>query len=354
MNFFSVVQNALQRMDYLLMFIFIKFLRRVIERFFSSNDILFISLTLSVITNVIGLHELSSSNALSTQKWIFGRGIKTVESIMVFISALHRASSLLLVDMLMSSLRTVKPEDTDTHQSFMYFIVATCSVIIIPVVTHKFENDETGNHISRLVFVMYAENSAFLTQDMEINQIAPFMAVVMLCCVKYYISDILGVTFLKILHAVNMLLTNVIVSTLMSSNKLLAADSDGETVWIITILMIADHIQQLFPGIQDVRDYAIWKSAQLLSLNFIARGIDTESICLVLFLILVLVSFLVYISQWRDYVLRCSAITELVLLVLVNTFFEVAKSFMMGIPHSLVFVFLLSLLCVVHIALEGV
>lgn len=347
MNLVTVLQTALGRMDYLLMLTFVQFIRGSIEHYFSTtSDILYISVAAALVTTAWS-HTACSKNTASPH-------IRVQETMSVIVTALHRGSTLLLVDTLMKSLRTVSKDDTDQHEAFMYWISATGAVILIPVMVQSVQQTETSQQLARLIFFMYAENSEFLTQDSEINRVAPALAVVGLCFVHHFTNSCsTNVLFSNLLHAANMLLMNIILNTLIADGDEVAADSEAAITWVVTLLLLTDQLTGLSSDASDVRDYAIWKSAQLLAANVSAHGVDSLSMICCSFLAASLMQVLTSASKSvSGHRLHADAVVELGLLVAVNKILDVAKLSMLGIPHELLPVVLLSMLCVVHVALH--
>lgn len=347
MQIFVMIQTALQRMDYLLVYTFVQFMKRVIHRFFVNADMLYIALGVAVFTYcMIQIRQFAGKYA----NGLLLSPPDTAASVQW--TALHRVSCLLLVDIIMGGLRTVKTSDTDRYQSFMMFLVATASVILIPSLTSRFENTVTGEQIARLVFVMYAENSSYLTQDVEIDRVIPLLAIILISSMKYYCKTTMGLVSLKILHAVNMLLTSMLINTLFAEDVFTSADGEGRIAWMISTLVFADRLQLVFPYLQDIRDFAIWKSARLITLRLILHNVASSMINMCPLLVLFVFNVLGNLSKGYGYEFKTVAITDLCVLVVVNNLFEMAKSYLLCIPHSLVFMFLLSLLCAMQIILD--
>ena len=347
MDFLSMFQAALGRMDYLIMYAFVQFLRGVIETFFAHSDIIYISAATALVTTA-WRHTVAVS---AVQHALF---IPVSDTLTVVVSALHRAGIILLVDTVMVSLRTVHIDDTDTHQALMYWITATGAVVLIPVLTESMHSVSAFTQLSRLVFFMYAENSEFLTQDTEINRVAPALAIVGLTVVRRWSKDVRSTLLTNLISAAVMLLTNIVINSLVGSATEAATDSEGEIAWVVALLLFSDQLQQMMPDAADVRDYAVWKSAQLLTSSLVYRGYDVLVISSGALCIAAGMHILTNAAAWpgSKFRLRSDAVTQLSILVAVNCVIDLFKTFMMGIPHRLLPLVLLVLLCVTSVVLR--
>lgn len=323
------VQAALGRMEYLITYSLVVFLKGVVNRFFSPRDLVYIALTLLAVTSL---------------------RIR-MRTVGVISDTIHGIFCVLLVDIVMEGLRTPTAQDTSLHQCIMYWVSATAAVVTIPVLVHAMGRETSemlgGPRLEQLIFFMYAENSAFLTQDLEINRVVPALGLIALQYTEGMkmngITDTdTGLPFSSILRATSMVLTNVVVTTLLRSDNI-ATDGDAGIAWLVSLLVLFDSLQAQSARASEIRDYTVWKAADTVRQHAVAQGMSQD-----LSLLVFTTSAYVFLSI-GCYVSHTGVIGDMSLLVAVNTALDTVKAVITGAPHSIVWLILMAVLCTLHV-----
>jgi hypothetical protein len=323
------VQAALGRMEYLLTYSLVIFLKGVVDRFFSAKDLIHITLTCVSVTS------------MKTQSNTIG----------VIFDTVHNVFSVLLVDTVMGSLRTPNTQDTSLHQGIMYWVSATAAVILFPVIIQTTSRDMGdrlgGSRLEQLLFFMYAENSAFLTQDLEINRVVPAVGLIALQYIEgqRVTAGSAGLPLSSVIKATCMVLTNVVITTLLRSDST-ATDGDAGIAWLVSLLVLFDSMREQSPHVNELRDYTVWKAADTVRQHMATQGMRQDTA-----LFVSTTTAYVFLSI-GCYVSHTGVIGDMSLLVAVNTVLDTVKAVLTGAPHSIVWLVLMTVLCTLHVAMQ--
>lgn len=324
------VQAMLGRIDYLLTYALVGFVRRVVTRYFAARDTIYIAVVLVTLTSCIhdGTHPLR----------------KTVQSV-------HKVSAVLLTDMIMASIPTPSLTDTNLYTVVLSWVLSTAAVVLLPTLLTPLTAVDVAGQISSLVLFMYAENSVFLVWDPTVDLVLPGVALLVLYAAHRRMPQTQAVEHV-VLQAMSMLVTNIIVSTVMDV-KGTATDDSIAIAWLICTLVLFENVQQWAELATELKDYATWKAAGLLSARLQFNGVEDQTV--LAFVLLMTVAAHVFQLGLRQFhsELWYNAIVELGVIVIVNTVLGSVQKHLATTPPQLVWIILLSFVNVIHLVLEA-
>ena len=325
------------RMNYLITYSLIRFIKAVAARFFHPKDLFYVS--------TVGMFVCMSFSVLNSKTSSFTHSHR---SFIFILDTFHYFCAILFVDVLMGNIQGQPMDGVSMSKDFTYWVTATSAVLVIPVVckaySEAFKETTVTTNLQRLVLFMYAENSVFLTKDMEIDKVMPIVAMMSLIyirrvCCAYNPSFVVSV----LVQATTMVFTNVVVSTVLRTDDV-AADSNTEIVWLLSLLILFDATNELLVGTSDLRDYAIWKSAANISVFLQYRGLDNIALFTMTMLVVVTLKF---VSLPRTIQHMC-VLGDVSVLIAINTCLYTLENLFKGLPYSVLWVFLVCILNGLH------
>ena len=324
----SQLQSMLGRMDYLLTYSLVQFMQKVIQRFLSAQDIFYVAVVLVVCS----------------------ARVTKVGSVGQSLYSLHKVAAVLLADTIMGAVPSPSGEHTSLFQLVVFWVLSTAAVVLVPTLLAEFTREEVSSQVSSLIFFMYAENSSVLTSDLEIDKVLPMLALLCLYFIRGRQPDAEGVER-TVLQALSMMGTNVIISTLVTTSDATSSDMI-EIAWLVGVLILFDNLEPWLDVAAELKDYALWKASTLLLARLLFRQIDLESIVLGVLLCIALAYALQLGLRSLHYELRYNAMIQLGVLVALNATLQAVQHSIQHLPHSIVWVVILSVVNVVHVMLD--
>jgi hypothetical protein len=323
------LQAALGRMDHLLMLSIVTFTERVIRRYLLGQDVLFIAMTMTMITFGYDYYQASDTNSIA---FMF-----------------HKVSCLLFFQGIISYIHPIEETSYSTLQAIIFWLQSTGFVMFVAIMQHRFQNTIAGQQVTRLVYYMYGASTAFLTFDMQFNRCLPFICALVIACIQQAYIDYnkRSWVFDSILDIVNMTMVNVIISILFQSNENVA-DKLEHFICLVALLLILDNLHNIFQCTDDFKGYATWQASRVASSIFIAFNLKTDSMVIVAVLSALFFILLSELFKYSSNKLRVSILVDLSLLVAGNSILEYVTSDLRAASKQMVALVLVSALISLH------
>ena len=334
------IMAMFERMNYLVTYSLVTFVKSVATRFFRVSDLFYVSVAgLSFSTTFYGVYEHRIQEGCQP---------KSHRSLYFVLDTLYYFYAILFVDMFMTALRDPAIDSVDTHKISMCWMAATSAVFVVAVVcdvcTDAFGETVVTTNLRRLVFFMYAENSVLLTRDAEVDKVIPLTGMLCLLYLQYGVSvHSLPFTVRVFMQAASMIFTNVVVSTTLKTNDT-STDASLEIMWLLSLLIVFSATSDTLFGVGDLRDYATWKAGSNIT-NFLSyQGFDDLDV----FVGTVLVLFVFKVISLPHALRHTEFLGDISALVSVNVCLSVLEKLFRGMPYDVLWMFLLCILVAVH------
>jgi hypothetical protein len=307
--------DAFARVDYLLTYALARFAQQVLGPRVAPADVL---LAAAVV-------------AAGTVAWPGGGALRrTAEST-------HKVAAVLFAQHLLGGLP--RPGTGSLARIARDSAVALSAVALVPTLLQPLLAEEAAAQVASLVFFMFAENSAQLTRDPELDHVLPFFAGLVLWATQSR-PQARGVER-SLLHAAAMLATNVLVETMLGA-------ADLSIAALVAVLLLFDGLTTSLALAASLRDYAVWRSASLALALLLARG---APLALVVIGAGVCAGAAHAAAGWLG--ARGDAAVGMALLVAGNAGLEGVRRTLLGTPPRLAWGVLLGVTNAVHLALRA-
>jgi hypothetical protein len=312
------VTAALARVDYMLTYGLVTFVDRVFATYFSRVDIVLVAAVAAAVT------------AHGKRAGVLGQ---TGESV-------RRVAAILLANGVLASLPAASASETSGTVLVLHWLLSTAAAVLLPTLAAPFATDEVLAQVASLTLFAYAENASFITRALHADYVLAALAALALHAAHGVAGagGALGVA----LRALGMLATNVLVSALLRGT----AGDALEVAALLGALVVLDHLRPWLEAAGELRDYATWKASTLAAARLAGSPRDA---------VFGAVAGAVGLAcGLRDAArLRFDAVIDVGVLVAANVAFAAAEDAVRALPASLVWVALLAVVNVVHVALAA-
>lgn len=324
--------ESLGRVDHLVTYALVTFVRTLLARFFSLEDTLYLAGTVVVLT----------AGVLAR-----GTGYGVLERTA---ASAHGVGGVLLADAIMSAVPRPATADTGAASVLFHWTLSTASVILVPTLLTPVLRDDTAAKVSQLVLFMYAENSGFITRDAQVNHVLPVLALFVLCAARAREASPAPPVLAVVLRALAMLATNVVISTMLDDGATSTHDAT-EIAWLVAVLILFENVQRRFEVAGELKDYAVWKASTLVAARLALAGVPPDAVLFGALLFTAAAHALQAAVAAGGGLMRYDAVVQLGALVGVNAALAAVQAAMAATPPAVVWILLLSVLNAVHIAL---
>jgi hypothetical protein len=342
MSIIGEVRDALLRMENLISLSMVTFVKAVAKRYLDDNKSVLMGSIIVAVLAKIGYVWLE--NRPHRKSSLFAMAVT--------LDALHKISSLLLVDQVMGSFHKPDIGRENMFAYTIYWIISASFLIFIPVVFKMIPGSVFTERLSSYVYYAFAENGQFLIDDMALRRVVPAVSLVAMAVLWKYSrkeqtdnkqtdnKQALGTVVHTIVRGVSMIMINIIVTIILFTDES-SIDTNVQAVWLIAVLIMVDNVHVSLNVSDSLKDYALWKSSQKMGQILIGDGRET--------LLLVCIVLAMYISALKNsFSLQCGILLHTILLTGFNAFLTGIQIAVANSPHVITWVILLCTIALVE------
>lgn len=316
-------------MDYLLTYTLVGFVQSVLHTFLSPGDARYVAL----VASALSAFGTSQSGPLGQTR-----------------ASIHKVAVVLLVNSVMSGAPSASLAATSAPVVVLHWMLATATVVLLPTLLSPFTDNDVFQQVSSLVFFMYAENSSFITESLHQDHVLAALAILVLHAVDSCRPSAAAAEKV-VLRALSMLATNVVVSSLLEASATSTHDAT-EIGWLFAVIILFDNVRLQLHVATELKDYAVWKGASLISERLAFNGVPLDVVCWGCLALVAGAHVLRTLAKEVGTELRYGAVVDLGILVAVNAGLSLVKLSVQRMPNSLVWMALLGVVNVVHLVLS--
>lgn len=332
-DFLSEVKQLAYRIEGSLIFTLVRFLYSLYRGMFNNITIALINVCVLFISFIL-LNALRDSALLEHQS---GKGLIRL------LLLVEKFSTLVLTQTLIKS---VQPMDLDNSNlvTLLQCLVSSVSlVMLLTLLPNKFHNSENGQQFMRLVLFMFTDNTEFLVTRIAFGWTLPFLAaagfIFLYHTSEWYKSNQILVTLTK---AFNLSLTNLMIVSNWTVN-IGSTEQAAQLTQLLSLLILFDALQDVYPEFSAMRDYAIWQgAAQIYGLS---KFENLPAVSLLVVCIFVIFTF--------NIVFRLKSLVELSVLIIINIILGNITQIVSTIHSNDVVTVVVLWLTVIEVALES-
>lgn len=320
------VRAALGRMDYMLSYSLVQFVDAVMRRFFSAGDTLLWAAAAAAATRAHGASVLGETAA-----------------------SVHKIAAMLVAEALFKGLRPPAAADTSLFVVAVAWLASTSAIAVIPVLLAPLADAEVREQITGLALFMYAESAGYLTQDLAVDHVLPALALAALWAAHSYEQAPGAVG--TVVRGSGMLATNIVITTLIEPSET-ASDDALEIAWLVVALIIFENAEKTLDVARELKDYAVWKGSALVAARLAFNGVPWDMIVVGAVMFVGAARLLQVSVTALAASCRYDAVVHLGALVAANGVLGAAGDALRAMPAAFVWIFLLALVNVAHLALR--
>ena len=225
-----------------------------------------------------------------------------------------------LINIATSNEVILQPQIQDTAKLFEEFAVVTSMLFFASIIPHQLQKKEYIHRAITILLYMYTDATQSIVNRLAFKWTAGFVCLLVFVALHKCDRILRQTTTLQyFVKAVNMVVVNIVLTS-VSKIDVESSDLHTQTVLLLMLLFFIDSLNHLIPVLQDSRNFAIWKGAQMLFVVY--SQFDVQPILTFLMAIMVIVLHTVTLTWIPDIQKQQTSIIEVFLLVVVNVIID--------------------------------
>ena len=250
-----------------------------------------------------------------------------------------------LINIATSNEVILQPQIQHPAKLFEEFAMVTSMLFFASIIPHHLQKKEYINRAITILLYMYTDATQSIVNRLAFKWTAGFVCV--LIFVSLHRCDHIlcqTKTLQYFVKAINMVVVNIVLTS-VSKIDVDSSDVHTQTVLLLLFLFFVDSLSHLIPVLQESRNFAIWKGAQMLFVVY--NELNVQPILTFLMAILVVMVHTVILTWIPSIQKQQTAIIEVFLLVVVNVVIDQLGDYTMkvySVENSLLlFIYILSI-----------
>jgi hypothetical protein len=333
----SSVLETVTRIESALTFTIVRFVYKTVGEHLDAVTIAFLSILVAALSyNTLAILEDKPTT------------VSMLRTLAYIAELVRKFAALVGIQAIIRSVQPMDPEAASLFQQIECFTVSLCIIILVCVLPRSFRESADGQQFLRLVLFMFASNTEFVVQRVSFGWTLPYLSMAAFFALSrlQHLPGHSAITA-TVLNAIILSLTNMMVLASWTIS-VTSTDKFPQITQLVSLLVIFDALSLRYPDFHTMRDYAIWQGAAQIFELIVAREVNRGSVVTVaVFVVLALQAF-------RTFLPRTSALSELTVLILINTILGMVQQAVTALHMADTVVVIVLWIAVIHILITAV
>lgn len=337
MKALSSVLETVTRIESALTFTIVRFVYKTVGEYLDAVTIAFLSILVAALSyNTLALLKDKPTT------------VSMLRTLAYIAELVRKFAALVGIQAIIRSVQPTNPQAASLFQQIECFTVSLCIIILVCVLPRSFRESADGQQFLRLVLFMFASNTEFVVQRVSFGWTLPYLSMAAFFALSR-LQHLPGHSTITatVLNAIILSLTNMMVLASWTIS-VTSTDKFPQITQLVSLLVIFDALSLRYPDFHTMRDYAIWQGAAQIFELIAAREVNRGSVVTVaVFVVLALQAFHTFLP-------RTSALSELTVLVLINTILGMVQQAVTALHMADTVVVIVLWIVVIHILITAV